>query len=120
VVLVSPTRRFRSDLGQDVFISTSDADSGALRNLGAEGGSKRPGSFNPVTAANRPTSTLFTLQRQSARAQGSIGSAWAMPTINENLKHDESIAASLARLSGMNQIIVLPVIENALLKAVLA
>jgi hypothetical protein len=43
-----------------------------------------------------------------------------MPAINENLRHDESIAASLARSSGMNQIIVLPVIENALLKAVLA
>ena len=30
------------------------------------------------------------------------------------------IAASLARASGMNQIVVLPVIENARLKAVLA
>jgi hypothetical protein len=56
------------------------------------------------------------------KGEGRIGGAWAtgMPAINENLKHDESIAASLARSSGMNQIIVLPVIENAQLKAVLA
>jgi hypothetical protein len=47
------------------------------------------------------------------------GGAWAtgMPAINESLKRDGSIAASLARGSGMKQIIVLPVIEkNALLK----
>jgi hypothetical protein len=56
------------------------------------------------------------------RGEGSIGGAWAtgMPAINEDLKRDGSIAASLARGSGMKQIIVLPVIENALLKAVLA
>jgi hypothetical protein len=57
-----------------------------------------------------------------AKGEGSIGGAWAtgMPAINENLKRDESIAASLACGSGMKQIIVLPVIENALLKAILA
>jgi hypothetical protein len=56
------------------------------------------------------------------KGEGIIGGTWAtgMPAINENLGHDESIAASLARSSGMNQIVVLPVIENALLKAVLA
>ncbi|MFB9263876.1 GAF domain-containing protein [Bradyrhizobium erythrophlei] len=56
------------------------------------------------------------------RGEGSIGGAWAtgMPALNEHLKQDESIAASLARTSGMNQVVVLPVIENALLKAVLA
>lgn len=56
------------------------------------------------------------------KGDGSIGGAWAtgMPAISENLKHDESIAASLARASGMNQMVALPVIENALLKAVLA
>jgi hypothetical protein len=43
-----------------------------------------------------------------------------MPAINEHLKLDESVAPSLARTAGMNQIVVLPVIENALLKAVLA
>jgi hypothetical protein len=43
-----------------------------------------------------------------------------MPAINEHLKVDESIASQLARAAGMNQIVVLPVIENALLKAVLA
>ena len=43
-----------------------------------------------------------------------------MPAINEHLKVDESIAAQLARAAGLNQIIVLPVIENAQLKAVLA
>jgi hypothetical protein len=56
------------------------------------------------------------------KGEGPIGGAWAtgMPAINENLKYDESIPASLARISGMNQIVALPVIENALLKAVLA
>ena len=56
------------------------------------------------------------------KGEGSIGGAWAtgMPAICEDLKHDASIAASLARVSGMNQIIVLPVIDNAVLKAVLA
>ena len=56
------------------------------------------------------------------RGEGCIGGAWAtgMPAINENLKYDESIVATLACASGMNQIVVLPVIENALLKAVLA
>jgi hypothetical protein len=56
------------------------------------------------------------------KGEGSIGGAWAtgMPAIGEDLRHDESIVASLALASGMNQIIVLPVIENALLKAVLA
>jgi hypothetical protein len=60
--------------------------------------------------------------RTIGRGEGSIGGAWAtgMPAIGEDLKHDGSIAASLARGSGMKQIIVLPVIENALLKAVLA
>jgi hypothetical protein len=57
-----------------------------------------------------------------SKGEGCIGGAWAtgMPAINENLKHDESVVASLACASGMNQIVVLPVIENALLKAVLA
>jgi hypothetical protein len=56
------------------------------------------------------------------KGEGSIGGAWAtgMPAINEHLKVDQSIAAQQARASGMNQIVVLPVIENALLKAVLA
>ena len=43
-----------------------------------------------------------------------------MPAINVNLKHDESVAASLALASGMKQTIVLPVIENTLLRAVVA
>jgi hypothetical protein len=67
---------------------------------------------------------LDTLYRSKTigRGEGSIGGAWAtgMPAINEDLRRDGSIAASLARGSGMKQIIVLPVIENALLKAVLA
>jgi hypothetical protein len=56
------------------------------------------------------------------KGEGSIGGAWAtgMPAINEHLKLDESAASSLARATGMNQVVVLPVIENALLKAVLA
>jgi hypothetical protein len=56
------------------------------------------------------------------RGEGSIGGAWAtgMPAICEDLKRDASTAASLARGSGMKQIVVLPVIEDALLKAMLA
>jgi len=56
------------------------------------------------------------------KGEGSIGGAWAtgMPAINEHLKVDQSIAAQQARAAGMNQIVVLPVIENALLKAVIA
>jgi hypothetical protein len=56
------------------------------------------------------------------RGEGSIGGAWAtgMPAICEDLKHDASMAASLACGSGMKQVIILPVIEDALLKAVLA
>jgi hypothetical protein len=48
--------------------------------------------------------------------------AWAtgMPAINEHLKLDGTIASSLARASGMDQIVVLPVIEDATLKAVLS
>ncbi len=62
------------------------------------------------------------LSKTIRKGEGSIGGAWAtgMPAVNENLKHDESIAASLARKSGMNQIVALPVIEGALLKAMLA
>ena len=56
------------------------------------------------------------------KGTGSIGGAWAtgMPAINDNLKHDTSVAAALAHASGINQIVVLPVIEGALLKSVLA
>jgi len=56
------------------------------------------------------------------RGDGSIGGAWAtgMPALNEHLKQDETIAAALARASGMTQMVALPVIENARLKAVLA
>jgi hypothetical protein len=56
------------------------------------------------------------------RGEGSIGGAWAtgMPSICEDLKHDTSMAATLARGTGMKQLIVLPVIEDARLKAVLA
>ena len=43
-----------------------------------------------------------------------------MPAINEHLKVDESVASQAARAAGMNQIVVLPVIESAQLKAVLA
>jgi len=56
------------------------------------------------------------------KGEGSIGGAWAtgMPAINEHLKADGSVAATLARTSGMNQIVVLPVIEAAQLNAMLA
>ncbi|QIG93572.1 MULTISPECIES: GAF domain-containing protein [unclassified Bradyrhizobium] len=56
------------------------------------------------------------------RGEGSIGGVWAtgMPALTEHLKQDQSIAAALARASGMNQVVALPVIENARLKAVLA
>jgi hypothetical protein len=57
-----------------------------------------------------------------AKGEGTIGGAWAtgMPAINEDLTHEEAIPASLARASGMKQMVAFPVIENALLKAVLA
>ena len=57
-----------------------------------------------------------------AKGEGSIGGAWAtgMPAINEHLKVDGCVAAALARTAGMHQIVVLPVIEGARLKAVLA
>ena len=60
--------------------------------------------------------------KDDRKGEGSIGGAWAtgMPAINEHLEVDQSVAASPARAAGMNQIVVLPVIENALLKAVLA
>jgi hypothetical protein len=56
------------------------------------------------------------------KGEGSIGGAWAtgMPAINEHLEVDDSVAAQQARTASMNQIVVLPVIENAMLKAVLA
>ena len=56
------------------------------------------------------------------RGEGSIGGAWAtgMPAICADLKYDTSGAAALARSAGMKQIVVLPVIDGALLKAVLA
>ena len=56
------------------------------------------------------------------RGEGSIGGAWAtgLPVISDNLKLDDTIPASLASASGLNQIVALPVIDNALLKAVLA
>ena len=57
-----------------------------------------------------------------ARGEGPIGGAWTtgMPALHENLKHDKSVAASLAQAAGMNQMVALPVIEDARLKAVLA
>ncbi len=65
--------------------------------------------------------TLYS-SKTIGRGEGPIGGAWAtgMPAICEDVRHDTSIAASLARVIGMNQIIVLPVIDNAVLKAVLA
>jgi hypothetical protein len=56
------------------------------------------------------------------KGEGSIGGAWAtgMPALNDDLSQDGSISASLARASGMNQIVALPVIEGARLKAMLA
>jgi hypothetical protein len=56
------------------------------------------------------------------RGEGSIGGVWAtgMPALTEHLKQDQSIAAALARASGMNHVVALPVIESARLKAVLA
>src|SRR4029079_18309028 len=56
------------------------------------------------------------------KGEGSIGGAWAtgMPAINEHLKVDASVACTVAQAGVMSQIVVLPVIENALLKAVLA
>ena len=43
-----------------------------------------------------------------------------MPAINEHLRLDGTCASAMARASGMEQIVVLPVIEHARLNAVLA
>ncbi len=57
-----------------------------------------------------------------AKSEGSIGGAWATgtPAISEDLSDDPSIAAIAARESGLNQMVVLPMIDGAALKAVLA
>ena len=70
---------------------------------------------------NTDLAMLYAL-KTIGKGEGSIGGAWAtgMPAINEHLKVDQSVAAQAARAAGMNQIVVLPVIENAQLKAVLA
>lgn len=54
--------------------------------------------------------------------RGSIGGTWAtgMPALTENLSEDGSIAAAHAYASGINQMVVLAVIERASLKAMLA
>jgi hypothetical protein len=72
-------------------------------------------------SSNTDLDTLYAA-RTIGKGEGSIGGAWAtgMPAINENLKHEDAIPASLALASGMNQIVALPVIDNGLLKAVLA
>lgn len=56
------------------------------------------------------------------KGQGSIGGAWAtgMPAIDDQLKNDSSISATMAREAGLKQAVALPVIEGAVLKAVLA
>jgi len=80
-----------------------------------------PWCSNQAIAASKLISTRSTVQKRSTEARVNrrrLGNRHA--AICEDLKHDESIAASLARVSGMNQIIVLPVIDNAVLKAVLA
>ena len=70
---------------------------------------------------NTELEQLYT-SKSIAKGEGSIGGAWAtgMPAINEHLKVDESVASEAARAAGMNQIVVLPVVENARLNAVLA
>lgn len=57
-----------------------------------------------------------------AKGQGSIGGAWAtgMPAIDDTLKNDPSVSATLARSAGLKQAVALPVTEGAVLKAVLA
>jgi hypothetical protein len=56
------------------------------------------------------------------RGDGSIGGTWAtgMPAITDDLSRDPSVAAGAARDGGLSHVIVLPVIETGLLKAVLA
>ena len=60
--------------------------------------------------------------RTIGKGEGSIGGTWAtgMPAIVENLAHEETVPATLALSSGLNQMVTLPVIVNATLKAVLA
>ena len=56
------------------------------------------------------------------RGEGSIGGAWAtgMPAISNTLRDDPSASAVAAREIKLNQIVVLPMIDGAVLTAVLA
>jgi hypothetical protein len=78
--------------------------------------------FHSGDCSNNTDLDALYASKSIRKGEGCIGGAWAtgMPVINEHLKHDESIVASLACASGMKQIFVLPVIESARLKAVLA
>jgi len=57
-----------------------------------------------------------------AKGDGSIAGAWAtgMPALNDDLAHDNSIAAAEARAAGLGQMVALPVIGSTGLDAVLA
>ena len=56
------------------------------------------------------------------KGQGSIGGAWAtgMPAIADGFPDDQSVSATSARDAGWKQAVALPVIEGAVLKAILA
>ena len=59
---------------------------------------------------------------QIRKGEGAIGGAWftGIPGISGDLKKDSSIAAQAARKVGLNQVTVLPIVEGAMLKAVMS
>ena len=56
------------------------------------------------------------------KGEGAIGGAWftGIPGVSDDLKNDTSIAARAARKAGLNQVTVLPIIDGAILKAVMS
>jgi hypothetical protein len=57
-----------------------------------------------------------------AKGEGAIGRVWltGVPAVCEDLATDKSVAGRSASLAGLNNMLAMPVIENATLKAVVA
>ncbi len=56
------------------------------------------------------------------KGEGTIGRVWltGVPALCENLQQDTSVAGQLAQLAGLDSMLAMPVIEQGLLKAVVA
>ncbi len=57
-----------------------------------------------------------------AKGEGTIGRVWltGVPAVCEHLAADKSVAGQAARLAGLKTMLAMPVIDNAVLKAVVA